>query len=480
MDYRSIYKVLGLIGLTLGVFFLSDIAVALYYGEKISSMVIFVVVFFVINFTVWYRLKEHRVNLRIRESILLVNLLWALLGVVGAVPLLIYSDISVSSAIFEAVSGFTTTGATIYTDIESLPKTVLYHRSLTHWIGGMGIVVLGVGLLSIINPTGSMGLFKAEATGIVLEKLTPKIKDTALRLWGVYIVLTLTDTILLKLFGMSWFDAINHAFSTISTGGFSTRNSSIGAFDSDAIIWITTIFMLLSGVNFMAHLKMLYGDPQGYRSEEFRWYIGVFLSLSLLVTMTHDLVDGDSIYHSMMHSSFTIASIMTTTGFASIDYSRWSHVAIASIFIAMFIGANAGSTAGGVKVIRYVVIFKTLFAEFKRILHPNAMISVFIDGKKLKERILASTFGFFTLYIITATAITLYIYASDYDAMTAVSASLAIVGNIGPGFSLVGPAENFAFFSDFDKLFLSIGMIVGRLECYTLFVLFSSSFWKKF
>ena len=481
MDYRSILKVLSLIGLSVGVFLLLDVIIGIIYRENFIKLAIFVTIFTLGNGAIWLYLRNHRVNLGIRESILSVNILWILIGVAGAIPLILYTDISYASGFFEAISGFTTTGATIYSDIESLPHMILFHRSLMHWLGGMGIVVLSVGLLSVINPTGSMSLFKAESTGISLEKLTPKIRDTALSLWGIYILLTLIDTILLKLFGMDWFDAINHAFSTISTGGFSTKNSSIGYFDySDGIIWITTIFMILSGINFLAHLKMLFRDPNGYKTEEVKWYLLAFVVISLFLTFTHDYIDGDHFYHSMKHSFFTVASVMTTTGFASIDYGQWGHDAIALIFIAMFIGGNAGSTAGGVKVIRYVIIFKTLFAELRRIVHPNALINVYIDKKKLDSRVLAATFGFFFLYIFTAVVTTLYIYGSGYDAMTAISGSLALVGNIGPGFSLVGPAENFGFFSDFDKIFFSIVMIIGRLECYTVFVLLSISFWKRF
>jgi trk system potassium uptake protein TrkH len=357
---------------------------------------------------------------------------------------------------------------------------ILFHRSLMHWIGGMGIVVLGVGLLSVINPTGSLSLFKAESTGISLDKLTPKIKDTALSLWAVYIVLTLSDMILLKFFGMTWFDAINHAFSTISTGGFSTKNNSIAYFKSDGIIWVTTIFMILSGVNFLAHLKLLYYDTSGYKTEEVKWYMLIFLFLSVVLTFIHSEIEGDTLYDAAKHSFFTISSVMTTTGFATIDYGSWHHAAIAVILIAMLIGGNAGSTAGGFKVIRYVVLFKTLFAEFKRILHPNAFLSVFIDGVKLNNKILTSTFGFLLLYILTTVLLTAYIYARGFDTMTALSGGIALVGNIGPGFSLIGPVDNFSFFNDFDKIIFSIGMIIGRLEFYTVLILFSSSFWKKF
>ncbi len=480
MDFKSIFKVMSLIGMAVGSFFLTEIPVAIYYGEKSDRLILFLALFLIINALIWIILREHRIDLKIKESILSVNLLWILLGVAGGIPLYLYTIISPSSAFFEAISGFTTTGATIYSDIESLPHFILFHRSLMHWMGGMGIIVLGVGLLSMINPSGSLSLFKAESTGIQIEKLRPKIKDTALSLWGIYLGLTIIDMILLHIFGMNWFDAINHAFSTLSTGGFSTKNASIGAFNSDAILWITTIFMLLAGINFLAHLRLLYKDPSGYWSEEVRWYLIVFFAISIALTLTHEIVDSATLRFSITHSFFTVASVMTTTGFASTDYGLWGHSAIALIFLAMLVGGNAGSTAGGVKVIRYVVIIKTLFAEMKRTLHPRALIAVYVDGRKLKDSILASTFGFFILYIFTNVLLSLYLYGRGFDAMTSISGALAIVGNIGPGFAQVGPAENFSFFSDIDKIILSIGMIIGRLECYTVYILFSLSFWKRF
>ena len=480
MDFKNIFKILSFIGLTVSLLFLLDVVVGIVYGESYREFLYFDMLFFLVNFSIWFVLKKHELNLTIKESILSVNLLWILLGVAGAIPLYLYTGVSLSSAFFEAVSGFTTTGATVYTEIESLPHIILFHRSLMHWLGGLGVIVLGVGLLSVINPSGSLSLFKAESTGVQLEKMTPKIRDTALRLWLIYIVLTLCDTALLKFFGMGWFDALNHAFSTVSTGGFSTKNNSLGYFSGDGIIWTTTIFMILSGMNFLVHLRMVNRDLSGYKTEEVRWYLMIGLLLSLALTFVHIDIGGDSFYDAFKHSSFTIASVITTTGFATIDYGSWSHLAIAIIFVAMLIGGNAGSTAGGIKVIRHVIIFKTLQSEFKRILHPNSIISVFVDGTKQSERILASTFGFFTLFMGTVGIITIYIYVRGYDTMSAISGAFALVGNIGPGFSLVGPSDNFAFFSDIDKIVFSVAMIIGRLECYTFFVLLSNSFWKKF
>ena len=467
--------------MVLGLFFLLDVGVGLFYGEAVGRFAAADLLFIAGNLGMWLGLRRHRFHLGIRESILSVNLLWLLIGVAGAVPLWLATEISPASALFEAISGFTTTGATVYGDIEALPHFILFHRSLMHWLGGMGIIVLGVGLLSMINPSGSLSLFKAESTGVQMEKLTPKIRDTALRLWGIYLALTLADALLLYGLGMSAFDAVNHAFSTISTGGFSTKNASMGAFDdSVAILWVTTLFMILSGINFLAHLKLLYRDGSGYRTEEVRWYLGLFVLLSAVLAAVHAANSADGVWFSVTHAFFTIASVMTTTGFATLDYAQWGHLAIAVVLIAMVLGGNAGSTAGGIKVIRHVIIFKTLIAEMKRLMHPSAMISVFVDGVRMKERLLFSTFGFFLLYVLTTFATMLYIYLRGFDEMTAFSGALALVGNIGPGFSMVGPADNFGFFTDLDKTVFSAVMVIGRLECYTVFVLFTASFWKRF
>ena len=479
MSYKSIFKFISLINITLAIFFILELLVALIYKENYQKLAIFITIFLIINLSIYYFLKKDKLKLGIKESILSVNLLWVILGIVGAIPLYLYTEISFASSFFEAISGFTTTGATVYSNIEALPHFILFHRSLTHWLGGMGVIVLGVALLPIINPTGSLSLFKAEATGITIEKLTPKIKDTALILWAIYLMLTLLDAILLKIFGMSWFDAINHAFSTISTGGFSTKNSSLGYFNNYIIYWITTIFMVLSGINFLVHVKLFYKDFSGYRGEETVYYLSIFFILSISLTFIH-AGEGVEFDKAATHSFFTIASVMTTTGFATTDYSLWGHFAIGIIFLAMLIGGNTGSTAGGIKIIRYLIIFKTLFAELKRILHPAAHITVFVDNKKISITVLTATFAFFFIYVLSSVLLAIYIYARGYDTMTAVSGSLALIGNIGPGFGAVGPANNFANFNDIDKIIFSFAMIVGRLEFYTVFVLISSEFWKKF
>ncbi len=478
---KNIAKFISHIGVVVGLFFSIPLLSGLYYHENIQTFALFSAIFLAFNGSIAFALRTHPLKMSIKEGILAVNLIWFLLGIAGGIGFYLGSSITFASAFFEAISGFTTTGATIYNDIEALPHWVLMLRSLTHWLGGMGIIVLGVGLLSIINPTGSLTLFKSESTGITLEKLTPKIKDTAKRLWLIYLLFTLADTLLLFAGGMNPFDALNHAFSTISTGGFSTKNASLGYWEHNYyILWITTIFMILSGINFIAHLKALAGDFEGYKSEEVRTFLILVALFGLLLTIVHMDIGKDSFLHSLTHSFFTIASIITTTGFASTDYSLWSNVAIALIFIPMFIGANAGSTAGGVKVIRYIVLSKNLFVQLRQILHPNAVIGIYIDNKRIDAKILGSVSAFFLLYILSVLLLGFYLFAKDYDFLSAFSAAIAVIGNIGPGFGHVGPAENFSIFSDLDKIVLAVFMIIGRLELFTFFLLFNPDFYKRF
>jgi trk system potassium uptake protein TrkH len=480
LDIKGIVKFIAIIGTLLSLFFITPILIGFYYGEDIIKFIVYDLLLFSVNAIIWYGLQSHNIEMKIKGGIVAVNLIWLLLGVAGAIPFLLYTSLDFSAAFFESISGFTTTGATVFSEIESLPKMILFLRSLTHWLGGMGIIVLGVGLLSMINPTGSLSMFRAESTGISMDKIAPKIRDTALMLWGIYTFLTLVDMLLLHYFGMGWFDAINHAFSTISTGGFSTKNASMGAFDNPAIIWTSTLFMILSGINFLAHLRFLHKDYSGYKSEEIRYYIYIFLILSIVLSLSHSFSSSMSMEESFRHSFFTIASVLTTTGFATLNYEEWGHFAVSIVFISMLIGGTTGSTAGGVKVIRYIILFKNMLTELKRVLHPNAILSIFIDNKKLKSSLLTSVAGFFTLYILTAVFVMLYLYARGLDEMSSITTALATVGNIGPGFGMVGPVENYGFFSWYDKLVLSIAMIIGRLECYTLYLMLSKSFWKRF
>ena len=479
MSVKSILKFVSAVGLVVFFLFLIPPIIGFFYNEDIFVYTIAMFALFVINLSIFLIVKNHDMHLGIKESIVSVNFIWILLGIGGAIPLVLYTKIDPAGAFFEAVSGFTTTGASAYTDVEILPKSILFHRSLMHWIGGIGIIVMGVGLLPLINPSGSISLFKAESTGISIDKITPKIKDTANRIWAVYIIFTFANFILLMLFGMDWFDAINHAFATISTGGFSTKNTSLATY-SDGAIWTTTFFMTISGINFLAHIRFFNGDKYAFNTEENKWYLGLIVALSLIMALEHILVTTDSFYYSLMHSFFTVSTLATTTGFASLDYEKWGQFTMMIAILAMMMSANTGSTAGGIKMIRYVLFFKNITLEIKRALQPDVITAVFVDGKQVKSSILNSVFGFFALFILTAFLVTMYLFARGFDFLTAFSTSIAMIGNIGPGLNLTGPSQNYAFYSWYDKIILSFAMIIGRLECYTVFIMLSRTFWKKF
>lgn len=480
MSIKSIFKFVSAVGLVVFFLFLIPPIIGYLYDEDVFIYAVSMFLLFIINLSIFLILKNDEMILGIKESIVSVNFIWILLGIGGAIPLVLYSKIDFASAFFEAISGFTTTGASVYKDVEILPKSILFHRSLMHWIGGIGIIVLGVGLLPLINPSGSLSLFKAESTGISMDKITPKIKDTANRIWAVYILFTLANMLLLMLFGMNWFDAINHAFATISTGGFSTKNDSIGAFKSDGIIWTTIFFMTISGINFLAHIRFLNGDKFSYNTEETKWYIGLIILLSFILATIHFGQSEDSFYFSLKHSFFTISTLATTTGFASLDYEKWGQFAMMIALLAMMVSANTGSTAGGVKLIRYILFFKNIGLEIKRSIQPDVITSIFVDGKQIRSSVLNSIFGFFALFILTAFLVTMYLYARGFDFLTSFSTAIATLGNIGPGLGMIGPSQNYSFFEWYDKLILSATMIIGRLECYTVFILLSKSFWKKF
>ncbi len=481
LTLKNTTKILALVGMFIAVFFALPIAVGLFAHEDILPFMLFDLGLFVVSLVGFLSVLRHTVEMRVRDAILAVNLIWLLLGLTGAIPYLLSTHVSFVDGFFEAVSGYTTTGATIYHDIEGLPMHILLLRSLMHWLGGMGIIVLGVGLFSLINPTGSMALFKAEATGNKLEKLSAKIRDTALRIWGVYLLLTVVDMLLLWAEGMSLFDAINHAFSTLSTGGFSTKNDSMAHWQyQPMIIWTTTVFMVLAGVNFLAHLRALRGDFSGYRSEEVRWYLIAFVGLSVALAWYRIETGNVQPGYVITHAFFSVASILTTTGFASVNYEQWGPTAVVIIFVAMLIGGNAGSTAGGFKVSRYVVLMKNIGFQIRRLLHPKAITALYVDGQRVTYDTLGIITAFALLFTLTNVLLTFYLYARGYDLVTSLSAAIAMVGNIGPGFAQVGVVENYAFFSAGDKVILSAAMILGRLEFFTVVMLFSRTYWKRF
>lgn len=425
----------------------------------------------------WHRKTPVRFNPG--DGFLLVSLAWFFTSILGALPLyLAHSAPTFSDAVFESVSGFTTTGATIFKDVESLPRAILFWRAMTHWLGGMGIVVLTVALLPLLG-VGGFQLVKAETPGPEKDKVAPKITATAKILWILYLALTAIQVGLLMVGGMNWFDATTHAFATMATGGFGTKNASIGYYNSAWIDGVCTVFMILAGFNFSLYYRVITGKVRDllYNSEA-RAYIGIVIVASLVVAISILPVYG-SFPRAFRYASFQVSSILTTTGFATADFDRWPSLAKAVLLTLMFIGGSSGSTGGGIKVIRHVVLFKQAGNEIRRLLFPRGVFSVQLNGKVGRKDVVYGVAGFVFLYLALVFFVTLVVASAGIDLISSLSASLATVGNIGPGFGIVGPSQNYSILPAYVKWVLSFAMLAGRLELWTVFVLFTPEFWRR-
>lgn len=414
-----------------------------------------------------------------REGYLIVALGWLAMVSFGTLPYLISGVITDPvDAFFEAMSGMTTTGASILEDIETVPPGILYWRSLTQWIGGMGIIVLTVAIFPLLG-IGGIELFVAEAPGPTSDKLHPRIQETAKRLWLIYVGLTVLLTLILWLTDMTFYDAINHAFTTMATGGFSTRNASMAAFDIPRVQYVIILFMFLAGTNY----TVIYWGLQGkmrrvWMSDEFKMYLLLILLLMLLVTATVWSRVGGELEPAFRDSLFQIVSVITTTGFVSADYTSWGTTMTLLFFILMFMGACAGSTSGGIKLIRHLVFFKNSLLEFKRILHPRAIVPLKLNGKVVPARIMTHILVFLLLYLILFVFGSLIVSLLGLDFKTAIGAVATSLGNVGPGIGHVGPVDNFAWLPSSVKVVLTFLMLLGRLELFTILVLFTPYFWK--
>jgi trk system potassium uptake protein len=416
-----------------------------------------------------------------RTGYLFVTLAWIFSTALGAVPFVLSGFVaSYPAAYFETMSGFTTTGASILTDIESLPRSLLLWRATTHWLGGMGIVVLTVAIFPLLGLSGK-SLMEAEAPGPSVDKFTPRLSQTAKILWLLYLGMTVIEIVLLMFGGMSLFDATAHTFATMATGGFSTRNISVAAFNSGYIDFIITLFMLLAGMNFSLFWRLLRGDiRETLKDTEFRAYWAIFLAATAI--MVFDLWRTgtyQSIGSAVRFASFQASSILTTTGFATADYLKWPALSQTMLFGLMFIGGCAGSTGGGVKVSRLVTLLKMGFSEMRYLLNPRGVYGVFVGGQYLRKNVVYDIAAMVFLYFLTAFVSTIVMATGGYDIMTSLTATMACLGNIGPGFSLVGPMYNYSFLPDYLLWWLSFTMLLGRLEVYTVLVLFTKAFWRR-
>jgi trk system potassium uptake protein TrkH len=415
-----------------------------------------------------------------REGMAIVALGWVSIGFFGALPFY-FSDpgFTFVDAFFESVSGFTTTGSSILADIEGLSRGMLLWRSFIQWLGGMGIIVLSIAILPFLG-IGGMQLYKAEVPSPVPDKLKPRIRDTAIILWKVYAVFTVVEAALLMAGGMSLFDALNHAFTTMPTGGFSTRNASVAHFDSAYIDVVITVFMLLAGINFSLHYQLLKGRPLAFwKDPECRFYLVMCSVLTIVV--------GFNVYRSvypdagqaLRFAAFQVVSILTTTGYATADYELWPTMSQVIIFLCMFVGASAGSTGGGMKCLRIMLCFKYCYRELFSMIHPRAVTRIKIGGKAVPDEVMRSVLGFLALYVLLFALCTILLAGTGVDFITALSAVAAAIGNIGPGFGMVGPVNNFSQIPELGKWLLCWCMLLGRLEIYTFIILIVPEFWRK-
>ncbi|MBN2637509.1 MAG: TrkH family potassium uptake protein [Bacteroidales bacterium] len=480
INIKMVVKVMGFLLMIESVFMIMSVIFAFYYHESPVPIALSAAITFVSGIILWVTsLQKAPKNIGKREGFLIVTLTWLVSSLFGALPYLFSGAIpSFTNAFFETMSGFTTTGASVLKDIEALPKNILFWRSMTHWMGGMGIIVLTVAILPFLG-VGGMQLFVAEMPGITPDKLHPRVTATAQRFWGIYVILTAAEILLLWLGGsMNFFDAINHSFATMATGGFSTKNNSIVGF-TPYDQYVIILFMVLAGTNFTLHYFAMHGYiKKVFKNEELRVYFLIIVIFTLGITMGLVHFSPESIEPAFRDSLFTVTSILTTTGFVTANYLLWPAHLWLMIFGLMFVGGMAGSTGGGVKIIRHILLFKNSRLELKRSLHPNALIPVKYDGKNVSQQIIFNVMAFFLLYVSVFAVGTFLLTLLGLDLPTSMGASIASLGNIGPGIGSVGPVDNYAFLPDMAKWILSVLMLLGRLELFTVLVVFSPSFWK--
>lgn len=480
MDYGTVIKVLGNLLVVEATLMIPSFIVSLYYNQydKIGFLTS-IIITGVVGFIMARRFNSKK-TIKAKEGLAIVAFGWILASFFGSLPFIFSGSIpSWVEAFFETVSGFTTTGATIVDNVEALPKGILFWRSFTHWIGGMGILVFTVAILPTMG-VGGFQIFKAESPGPIKGKIVPRIKDTAKVLYITYFAITILEIILLLFGGMTLFDSMVHTFGTVGTGGFSIKNASVGAYNSTYIHIVIGTFMILSGVNFSLYYSLFKGKwREIIRDEELRLYLGIILASVVLIAININKTMYHNIGLSLRDSFFQVGSIITTTGYATVDFDRWPSFSKSILFLLMFVGGCAGSTGGGIKNIRILVLLKLVKREFSKIFHPRAVIPIKKGDRILPNDIVASITSFFILYIIVFVLGTIIISLEGIDLESSAGAVAATLGNIGPGFGLVGPAQTYSHFSPYSKILLSLFMLLGRLELFTILALFAPTTWEK-
>jgi trk system potassium uptake protein TrkH len=479
VNFRQDLRILALLVAVLGAFQVLPLGIALLYGETPWPWIVSLVVLAGTGtLTAWLARPKVRV-LRPRDAYLVVAAGWIFASLAGAVPYLVTGTLGPVDAIFESVAGFTTTGSTAMQKIEGTSAALLFWRSLTQWVGGMGIILFAVAVLPLLG-IGGMQLFRVEVPGPVKDKLRPRVIETARRLWAIYVGLTALEWVALMVAGMGPFDAINHAFTTLATGGFSTRDASVGAFASPAIEWVVIVFMALAGVNFVIHYRVL---TEGWRApsrdSELHYYVGMIAVASLVVLLVLPLEHAGGVEESVRNAVFGVVSVATTTGYGTVDFELWPPLAQLVLLQLMVLGGMAGSTAGGVKSLRALIGFRALRVSVEKLVHPHAVRPVKYGGRAVPEDVVAGIWAFLTAYFAIAAFAAAIVAQAGYDLVTAASAALTALGNVGPGLGQVGPFDNFSHMPAHVKLVLSFCMLAGRLEVFTFLVLLQPGFWRR-
>lgn len=480
MNFRMILKSLGMVLLIEAACMLPSIVISLIYRQNdFKAFLVTMVILLAVSF-ILHRIKPATTDIYARDGFAIVSLSWILVSVFGALPFVFSGAIpSYIDAFFETVSGFTTTGASILREVERLPEGILFWRSFTQWVGGMGVMVLILAVLPAVK-TGSLHIMHAESPGPNPEKLVPKIGDSAKFLYAIYIAMTAALVILLLLAGMPFFDSLCHAFSTTGTGGFSIKNTSVGAYNNIAVEVIIAIFMFLSGINYSLYYQAIRGNLKSFfRNSEFRFYLGIILASILYITLDLTGRVYGSILESLRHASFHVSSIITTTGYSAADFNLWTSFSKSILVLLMFTGACAGSTSGGIKSIRIVILLKTIRRDIAKIIHPRSVYTIKVDGKIVDDDILSGVMTFFFAFIAIFALSVLAVSLDGNGMISNFTAVASCIGNIGPGLGIVGPMSNFSGYSILSKLVLSFCMLAGRLEIFPILLLFAPTFWKR-
>ncbi|MDY9925399.1 TrkH family potassium uptake protein [Methanosarcina sp.] len=476
MNIKIVFYVLGGLLRLLGMLMVVPLGVSYYYGENLTPFLVSIVITVLTGLILLsYKTDEDWMR---KEGFAIVALGWLAAAVFGAIPFVL-EGISPLNSLFESMSAFTTTGSTILTDIESYPKGILFWRSMMQWLGGMGIIVLFIAILPKLGVAGRQ-LFRAEAPGPTEDKLKPRIRETAKILWMVYFVISFVEVIALLLAGLSLYDAVTHTFTTMACGGFSPYGLSIETFNSPLVEFIITFFMFIAGANFALHYRAIYVDKDFLlRDDEFRFYTALTLAATGLLTLLLYRDLGTGLFDSFRLSIFQVVSIMTTTGFATTDFNLWSESGKMVLLLVMFVGGCAGSTGGGIKVVRVLMLLRHGRVELFKALHPRAVRSVKFNNKNVPDEVINSIFSFVVIYLLIFISSALILSVLGMDIISSITASIATLGNVGPGLNVVGPMGTFDPIPPLGKLILIANMWIGRLEVYTVIVLFTPEFWNK-